>query len=63
MCARCVRAHEEDQVKERANPAGKSTFLRCGPACDVTLQLPSAAAVGSSAENTEGEDVSLEQVS
>ena len=40
VCARCYQAYEDEQVKERSDPAGKHTFIRCEMASDITLHIP-----------------------
>ena len=40
LCARCFQAYEDEQVKERSEPAGKHTFIRCDAASDITLHIP-----------------------
>mmetsp|Transcript_74196 Transcript_74196/g.197960 ORF Transcript_74196/g.197960 Transcript_74196/m.197960 type:complete len:3050 (-) Transcript_74196:601-9750(-) len=58
MCLRCSNAHEEDQVKERSDPAGKHTYLQCELGSDITVQVPppsvdaEEAAVGESSDAT-----------
>ena len=40
LCGRCFQAYEDEQVKERSEPAGKHTFIRCEAASDITLHIP-----------------------
>lgn len=40
VCGRCFQAYEDEQVKERSDPAGKHTFIRCEVASDMTLHVP-----------------------
>eukprot|EP00961_Rhodomonas_salina_P112319 1511659-Rhodomonas_salina.1 len=40
QCKKCVQAHENDQIAERSDPAGKSTALICDSGCEISLLVP-----------------------
>ena len=42
VCRRCQSTHKRATLKDRADPAGKPTFLRASPGTSFTLQLPRA---------------------
>ena len=43
MCERCQTTHKRATLKDRADPAGKPTFLKASPGTSFTLQLPARA--------------------
>lgn len=40
VCTHCCQAGEDEQVKERSDPANKNTFIQCEMASDLTLHIP-----------------------
>jgi hypothetical protein len=40
VCKRCDKAHEDEQVRARSDPAGKHTFIQCEMGSDLTLHIP-----------------------
>ncbi len=39
-CKKCLQKHENEQIKERSNPAGKPTCLICDAGCELSVLLP-----------------------
>jgi hypothetical protein len=40
VCKKCLQAHENEQIQERSNPAGKHTCLTCDAGCELSVFLP-----------------------
>ena len=40
VCSRCDKAHEDEQIRSRSDPAGKHTFLQCEGSSEITIHVP-----------------------
>jgi len=40
VCGRCDKAYEDEQIKERSDPAGKHTFIQCDMASEISMNMP-----------------------